>query len=246
MYEQAKYLPVGDQGLLVEFGQSISPGINKMVRGFALALDKSDIPGITEYIPTYRSVLIFYDPLVWEIGSLIARLGDIENSLSKIKLPEPSIFYLPVAYGDEYGPDLNNVCHHTGFTKDEVVNIHTSVNYLIYMLGFTPGFPYLGGMDERISTPRHETPRIKLLAGSVGIAGSQTGIYPVESPGGWQIIGRTPVKLFDPLKEKPVLLNPGDYICFFEVSSEKYRQIAKEVESDRYVVKVSALTEGEG
>ncbi len=246
MHEQAKYLPVGDKGLLVEFGRSISPGINRRVRSFALALDKSTLPGIIEYIPTYRSVLIFYDPFVWEVGPLVDRLGDIENSLSKIRLPDPSIYFLPVAYGGEYGPDLHKVCGHTGFTGSKVIDIHTSVNYLIYMLGFTPGFPYLGGMDERISTPRHETPRIKLPAGSVGIAGSQTGIYPVESPGGWQIIGRTPVKLFDPHKDKPVLLNPGDYIRFFEISGEEYRQIAKEVENDRYTVKVRAFTDGEG
>lgn len=239
MYERAKYLPAGDKGLVVEFGNAISPEINNKVRSFALALENAAISGLVEYIPTYRSLLILYDPLVWKPDLLVARLRELETSLASMKLPNPNIYYLPVSYGGEFGPDFPFVCQYTGLTREDVVKIHTGGKYLIYMLGFTPGFPYLGGMDERISVPRLDTPRIKIPAGSVGIAGNQTGIYPVESPGGWRIIGRTPVKLFEPLSKKPVLLNAGDYVCFFEVTLEEYRQIAEEIEKGEYTVKIS-------
>jgi len=238
MYARAKYLPAGDKGLVVEFGNSISKDINIKVRSFALAIDNAGIPGLLEYIPSYRSLLIIYDPLTWEFKLLVNRLKQLEDNLSMMQFPNPQIYCLPVAYGGEYGPDLYFICEHTGLKKEDVIKIHSGVDYLIYMLGFTPGFPYLGGMDERIAAPRLNSPRGKISAGSVGIAGSQTGIYPIESPGGWRIIGRTPVKLFDPDNERPVLLNAGDYVRFYPVSVDEYYQIARAVEKGEYNVYV--------
>ena len=246
MYERARYLPAGDKGLVVEFGNSISLEINHKVRCFAVALEKASISGLVEYIPTYRSLLIFYDPLIWHPHLLATRLQDLERSLTSVKLPPPDVYHLPVAYGGAMGPDLPFVCRHTGLNRDDVISIHTSATYLVYMLGFTPGFTYLGGMDERIAAPRLDTPRLSVPAGAVGIAGNQTGIYPVESPGGWQIIGRTPVKLFQPLSNKPVLLNAGDHICFFEVTLEEYTELAGQIEQGRYNVKISRITTEEG
>ncbi len=239
MYKQTKYLPAGDKGLVVEFGSTISEEINSKVRSFALALESAGIPGILEFIPTYRSLLLIYDPLEWETDLLVDRLRDLENNLASALLPNPNVYYLPVMYGGEFGPDLPFVCQYTGLTEEEVVRIHTGTKYLIYMLGFTPGFPYLGGMDDQISVPRLDNPRVNIPAGSVGIAGSQTGIYPVDSPGGWRIIGRTPARLFDPDDKKPVFLNAGDYVCFFRVTFDEYRHIAGEAEKGRYRIRVS-------
>ena len=246
MYERARYLPAGDKGLVVEFANAITPEINHKVRSFALALESASISGITEYIPTYRSLLIFYDPLVWHPDLLVARLQELERKLTSVILPPHDIYHLPVTYGGAMGPDLPFVCQHTGLNRNDVISIHTSTTYLVYMLGFTPGFTYLGGMDERIAAPRLDTPRLSFPAGSVGIAGNQTGIYPVESPGGWQIIGRTPVKLFQPLSNKPVLFNAGDYIRFFEVTLEAYTELAGQIEQGIYNVKISRITIEEG
>ena len=246
MYEQAKYLPAGDKGLVVEFGNTISPALNHKVRSFAFALEKANISGLVEYIPTYRSLLILYDPLVWHPDLLVARLQDLERSLSSVKLTHHDVYHLPVTYGGAMGPDLPFVCRHTGLTRDDVISIHTDTTYLVYMLGFTPGFTYLGGMDERIAAPRLATPRLSVPAGSVGIAGNQTGIYPAESPGGWQIIGSTPVKLFQPLSRKPALLNAGDHVCFFEVTIEEYHELAEQIEQGKYNVKISRVMAEEG
>ncbi|MFZ5627291.1 MAG: 5-oxoprolinase subunit PxpB [Bacillota bacterium] len=245
MYDKARFLPAGDKGVVVEFGNSISKEINKKIRSLMLAIEQAELPGIMELIPTYRSLLVLYDPLTWKYSDLILQLEKIEANLGSLKLPEPQVTLLPVVYGGEYGPDLNFVSEHAKLTPEEVIKIHTGTDYLIYMLGFTPGFPYLGGMDERIATPRLQTPRTKIPAGSVGIAGSQTGVYPIESPGGWQIIGRTPVKFFDPAREKPVLLQAGNYVRFYQITSEEYQEIAQLVEKGLYIVKSENYSEKE-
>jgi KipI family sensor histidine kinase inhibitor len=246
MYERARCLPAGDRNLVVEFGDTISPEINRKIRDFAYALDMTGLAGIHEYVPTYRSLLLTYDPLIISYDDLIKRLQDLENNLAAVDLPKPNVYYLPVAYGGEFGPDLPFVCEHAGLTSEEVIKIHTGTSYLIYMLGFTPGFPYLGGMDTKIAAPRLDSPRTKIPGGSVGIAGSQTGIYPLQSPGGWRLIGQTPVKLFEPAAQKPVLLNAGDYIRFFEVTPEEYHHIAGSAEKGGYTVKISEYIGGEG
>ncbi|MEW6262407.1 MAG: 5-oxoprolinase subunit PxpB [Thermodesulfobacteriota bacterium] len=217
----------GDLGLLVEYGDKIDPAINKRIWEITIALEKFPIEGIVETVPTYRSILIFYDPLRISIVLLQNEILAIETKLKDVVIPAPETIELPVVYGGEYGPDLEFVARHNGLTPEEVIDIHTSGNYLIYMLGFTPGFPFLGGLSERIFTPRLKTPRSLVPAGSVGIANNQTGIYPIESPGGWQLIGRTPIKLFNPSRRNPILLQAGNILKFKKITEEQYQEILK-------------------
>ena len=169
--------------------------------------------------------MLFRSKLVYE--ELVDVLKNIEKSLDSIEIPLPKIIEIPTTYGGEYGPDIENVANQNRISVEEVIKIHSSKTYLIYMLGFTPGFPYLGGMDERIATPRLKTPRTKIAGGSVGIAGSQTGIYPIDSPGGWQLIGKTPLMLYSPHRESPILLSSGDYIKFVPINEAEYKKIEK-------------------
>ena len=223
-----RYLHSSDRALTVEFGNEISEKINHQIRAFCLLLEQSDIPGITEVVPTYRSVMIHYEPHIILSDELISRLEKLVLTTGDFHLPESSIVEVPVYYGAESGPDLETVARHNHLSPDEVIRIHSKRHYLIYMLGFTPGFPYLGGMSEKIATPRLEVPRVRLPAGSVGIAGNQTGIYPMESPGGWQIIGQTPLKLYDSKREKPFLLEAGQRIRFLPISLQEYMAIKGE------------------
>lgn len=238
MYEKTKYIVAGDKSLVVEFGNSISPEINAKIRSMVQALDKQKISGINEIIPTYRSILVLYDPLIIEFNNLVDKLKTIESSLKDSNESQIRIIELPTVYGGEYGPDIEFVAKHNNLSKQEVIDIHTSRDYLVYMLGFTPGFSYLGGMSEKIETPRLQTPRTKIPAGSTGIAGKQTGIYPIDSPGGWQLIGRTPVKLYTPLEDPPVLLNAGDYVRFVPVEEKEYLDILSKIEKDKYEVSI--------
>lgn len=239
--DEIRFLPAGDRALVMEFGQEIDPAINARIRASLRALDRAKPDYLLETIPTYRSLLIIYDPIKIGYQELTEELRDListgDEEEQTIKIVE-----IPVIYGGDYGPDLDYVAQHNGLDKEEVIKIHSSQDYLVYMLGFTPGFSYLGGMDERIATPRLAEPRTKIPAGSTGIAGSQTGIYPIDSPGGWQLIGRTPVKLYDPLSDPPVLLSAGDFVRFIPIDIEDYKRIEKEVEEGSYQVKV--LEEG--
>lgn len=231
---EVRYLVSGDCAVCVEFGNAISPDINKKIRAFKIAVEKSGIPGIVETVPTYRSLLVHYQPEVIGFRELTEKFENLMGSLSGIPIPPPTVIEIPVLYGGEMGPDIENVAEHNKKTVDEVIRIHTSEEYLIYMLGFIAGFPYLGGMSKEIATPRLKSPRVKIDGGSVGIAGEQTGVYPVDSPGGWQLIGRTPLKLYDADRENPVLLEAGQYIKFRSVTKEEYDRIEKEVADGTY------------
>jgi inhibitor of KinA len=232
----SRFLLSGDSCLVMEFGDEISPELNQMVRRVSVSLAEAEIQGITELVPTYRSLYIEYDPLQISLEELKRRLLEIEGSLSRTDLPPPRTVEIPTLYGGEQGPDLASVAEYHGISEREVVEIHKSGEYLVYMLGFTPGFAYLGGLSERISTPRLETPRLKVPAGTVAIAGRQTGVYPVESPGGWRLLGRTPIKLFDPHKDPPSVLQPYDYVRFVEIDEEEYEEIRSRVESGGYEI----------
>ncbi|MBZ4686632.1 MAG: inhibitor of KinA [Clostridia bacterium] len=236
-----KYKAAGDMSIVVEFENEISEKVNSKVRSMCLAIEKSMLTGIEEVIPTYRSLLVNYNPLEIRGDSLIEKLKDIENRLEEIKIPKPKVVEIPTLYGDDFGPDLKFVANYNNLSIEEVIKIHSRGKYLIYMLGFTPGFPYLGGMSEKIATPRLENPRTRIPAGSVGIAGSQTGIYPVESPGGWRLIGRTPLKLFNPDHQPPFLLQAGDYLKFTAIDEEEFYRIKDQVEKNQYHVKTSLL-----
>ena len=231
-----RFLLQGDHGLVVEFGQDINPELVEQVRMLMAALQGAPLQGVLELIPTYRSLLIRYDPMVLSKDDLHGYVESLLQQEQKIISPA-FVTEIPVCYGGEFGPDLEQVAKYSKMTPQEVIAYHTSVDYLIYMLGFTPGFPYLGGLPQEIACPRLTKPRTAVPAGSVGIAETQTGIYPMLSPGGWQIIGRTPLRLFDPNREVPVLLQAGDYLRFVEVSYEEYLAIAREVELKQYVAK---------
>ena len=237
IYDRPAFLPAGDMAIVVELGDEISVEINRRVRGLTDALERASIPGVFDFLPTYRSVLVYYDPLATtapEVESGIERLlEDAEESDAGAR----HIVHIPTLYGGEMGPDIAFVATHNGVDEQEVVSIHSSSDYLVYMMGFSPGFAYLGGLDQRLATPRLQSPRTEIPAGAVGIAETQTGVYPVASPGGWQLIGRTPLKLFDPGSEHPVLLSAGDYVRFVPIESqEDYDHILRQVESGEYQV----------
>ena len=220
-------VPAGDRALAIKVGDSISPEINLAVRNLAVTLEKQQLPAILDIVPTYCSILINYDPLISSLDDLEMDIKNLENTINESTIGSPKTIEIPTVYGGEYGPELSYVAQFNGLTELEVIDIHSGNDYLVYAMGFTPGFPYLGGMSDKIVTPRLQTPRTEIPAGSVGIAEKQTGIYPIKSPGGWQLIGRTPFNLFDPAKNPPVLVEPGDYIRFAPISSEEYEKIAK-------------------
>ncbi|WP_067726096.1 5-oxoprolinase subunit PxpB [Oceanobacillus damuensis] len=228
----------GDAGLRVDFGNTISEEINEKIRSFCMYLEKEQIPGVIEWIPTYTAVSIVYDPYLILFDELKKRIKLMEDQLSNLDLPAAEVVHIPVLYGGEKGPDLLRVAQRNGLSEEEVISVHTGTDYLIYMMGFIPGFPYLGGMSKKIAAPRLSNPREAIPAGSVGIAGEQTGIYPLDSPGGWQIIGQTPVTIYDPNREQPILLRAGNYIRFVPITSEEFDRIEAEVKAGSYITHV--------
>jgi len=226
VYEQTVFRIAGDRGLLAEYGDAIDPAINQKVRFMAVALGREPVAGVVEFIPTYRSIIFMYDPLVTTPAKLKKDLLALEGRLADIEIPPPDMVEIPVCYGGEFGPDMDTVAAGHGLTPEDVIEIHSKPTYLVYMTGFTPGYPFLGGLDERLHTPRRQTPRTFVPAGSVGIANAQTGIYSIDSPGGWQLIGRTPIKLFDPGRNT-FLLKAGDLLRFNSITREEYDRLAE-------------------
>lgn len=235
---EVEMLPLGEGAMIVEFGRCIRPDIHRQVKAFADYLDSHRFPGMIEHASAFSSVTVFYDPfLVKKLQSesgkddavsayqIIRRL--LQKLLLNINVKEkqnPRVVEIPVCYGGEFGPDLDFVAKHNQLSADDVIEIHTGGRYLVYMIGFAPGFPYLGGMSKRIASPRRQSPRLAIPAGSVGIAGMQTGVYPIETPGGWQLIGRTPLALFRPQDNPPSLLQSGDIIQFRQISYKEYEE----------------------
>lgn len=232
--EQLRFLLAGDSSLCVEFGNEISEEINRKIRAFSLLLTEKKFPGITELVPTYRSLLVHYDPELISYETLKDRLDKLSKQLSDAVIPPAELLEIPVLYDGEMGPDLHFVAEHAGISEEEVIRLHSEPEYLIYMLGFTPGFTYLGGLPEKLETPRLSAPRVRIDAGSVGIAGKQTGVYPIASPGGWQLIGRTPVRMYDPDRETPILPRAGQYIKFVPVTEAEYHDIEAQVKEGSY------------
>ena len=233
-----RFLIAGDSSLCAEFGNEISKEINAQIRAFNILLKESGIAGIVETIPTYRSLLIQYDPGIISYKSLEGKLKKLLARLDSVEIPPSEVLEVPVLYGgEEMGPDLKFVAENAKMSEEEVIKLHSEPEYLIYMLGFTPGFTYLGGLNDAIETPRLKTPRVKIPAGSVGIAGKQTGVYPIDSPGGWQLIGRTPLKMYDAGREKPILPEAGQYIKFVPIDRAEFDRIAAEVEKGTYEVR---------
>ena len=232
--QDVKILTAGDSSILIQFEKKIAPEINRQISALVQLMKEQHIEGVTDTIPAFCSLLINYDPRVISYEEIKTRMEALLKIEIKAGEEKKRIFEIPVCYGGEFGPDIENIAKHAGLTQEEVIKIHTSRDYLIYMLGFLPGFTYLGGLDERIHTPRLANPRIKIAAGSVGIGGSQTGIYPMDSPGGWQLMGMTPVKTYDPEREIPILVEAGDYIRFVPISEERYYKIKELVDKGEY------------
>ncbi len=206
---------MGEAALLVELGDEIDGTANARVHLLAVAVQ--DLAGVIESIPGYASLLVEFDPARLTHDALREYLTRALSDPPPVIVTPPSVIEIPTRYGGEFGPDLEFVARHNHLTPEEVIRLHTSQPFRVFMLGFTPGFPYVGPLPAEIAAPRLDTPRAKIPAGAVGIAGRQTGIYPRESPGGWRLIGHTNIRLFDPARNPPALLRPGDYVRFVRV-----------------------------
>jgi len=222
-----RILPAGDQAILVEFGTEINPSLNKRVHAFARTLTARKLPGIGEMISSYCSLLIYYDPFLLSFSQISSWIGGFLDREIVLEASPPIIKEIPVLYGGESGPDLPFVAKHNNLSLEEVVKVHTGETYLVYVVGFSPGFAAMGTVPEKIQAPRLSSPRTKVPAGSVGIGGMQTGIYAVESPGGWQLIGRTPLKLFDIRRQPPAFFQAGDFARFYPIGKNEFQQIAR-------------------
>jgi KipI family sensor histidine kinase inhibitor len=235
LYSKTLHFLMGDRGLLLEFGDEINREINEKVRRMALAIQAEAIEGIVETVPTYRSLLIIYNPVILPVQGLRKRLIQIEEGLQQTPLPEPRLTRIPVVYGGTYGPDLEEVAKYHQISPGEVIHLHCSNPYLIYMIGFMPGYPYMGELPQALAIPRLKTPRLSVPKGSVAIAQRQTGIYSMESPGGWQILGRTPVELFNPEQDPPALLQMGDFVQFYPIDEEEFKEWRTQETTSRFI-----------
>lgn len=228
------YVRAGDCGLYVVFPQVVDPAINRRVRWLARQVERAGWPGVVDVIPSYAALYIHFDPLRVTFDELVGRCRELVAGPGEAEPEAARVYLLPTAYGGEFGPDLDEVARFHGLDPEEVVRLHSGRDYYIYLLGFSPGFPFLGGLDPRLATPRRRVPRTRVPAGSVGIAGEQTGVYPVESPGGWNLIGRTPVALFHIDRDPPAVLVPGHYVRFVPIPGAEYRRIAAAVAAGEY------------
>jgi len=226
------FYPLGDAAIVLEFGDHINRLTHGHIQAFTNYLDQHSFPGLVEYVPAFTTLTVYYDPWVVSRQGLLNPYTTVAALLEEMLLhvkthpdkPTAKVIEIPVCYGGKYGPDLEYVASLHGLKPKEVIKLHTQTTYLVYMIGFAPGFPYLGGMVPEIATPRKEKPRARVPAGSVGIAGKQTGVYPIQSPGGWQLIGRTPLLLFNPHRERPSLLEAGDSIRFVSISEKQFEK----------------------
>jgi inhibitor of KinA len=233
-----KFLYAGDSALVIELGDAIDPAVNRRVHDLRRLIEQRRVTGITETVPTYRSLLVCYDPLATTRCALENTLQGLAEAGADTSHSPARLVEFPTAYGGEFGPDLGFVAEHAKLQVEDVIRIHSGTDYLVYMMGFTAGFPYLGGMSPTIATPRLATPRTRIPAGSVGIAQQQTGIYPADSPGGWRIIGRTPLRIFDIARTPPVVIEAGDYVRFVPVATEEFRDVERRVEHGTYPLSV--------
>jgi KipI family sensor histidine kinase inhibitor len=217
-----RIVAAGDSAVIVEFEERIDPVINARAIACAAAIDAAAVAGVRDVVPTYRSVAVYFDPLRTDHTALTAALGRAAEqpagNASESRVP----VRIPVCYGGDLGPDLADVAAFAGVPQSDVIRIHAGGAYRVFMLGFVPGFAYLGIVDQRIAMPRHASPRVRVPTGSVGIAGVQTGVYSADTPGGWQLIGRTPMKPFDPARDQPFLMKAGDSVQFYAIDRGEY------------------------
>lgn len=218
-----RIVAAGDSAIVVEFEERVDPDVNARAIALADSITARRFEGVKDVVPTYRSVAVHFDPLRVDYDALVAHLeGGHASNDARGAAHDAATVRIPVCYGGEWGPDLPDVATFAGVSEDDVVRLHTSTIYRVFMLGFVAGFAYLGPVDARIRMPRHQTPRVRVPLGSVGIAGAQTGVYPAETPGGWRLIGRTPVLPFDLDRPEPFLLKAGDAVQFHAISRAEY------------------------
>ncbi len=221
------YQAASDRSLMVRFGDAISIEIHQRVRALLALLTAEPLEGVRNLQPGYTTLLITFDPLQRDHRELEATVRSYVERMDTVQLPPARRVEIPVCYGGDFGPDLLDVAKLHGITTEEVIRVHTSASYLVYFIGFVPGFAYLGGLPEAIATPRLAEPRWSIYPGSVGIGGKQTGIYPVRTPAGWRLIGRTPLALFSPQRENMNLLSIGDEVRFVAISFDQFTELSK-------------------
>lgn len=229
------FSPLGDRALVLEVGNRVDAATTACIRALADYLAGLDLPGVVDFVPALTSIGIHYDPEQWhdEAGTrtpyelLVARLQSVLPDLATLEMSEGTLHEVPVCYEPEFAEDLPALASAQGLSRDELVQIHSRATYTVYMIGFAPGFAYLGPLDQRLMTPRRQTPRARVPAGSVAVANEYTGIYPAPLPGGWHIIGRTPLQLFDPANERPSLLGAGDRVKFVPINATEFRNLRR-------------------
>lgn len=224
--EKPHIVPLGDSAITIEFGNEINPETNTRVVAFAQMVRAQGWSGILDVVPTYRSVTVHFDPLQWDSAMLAKRLKTLPRREPGRAELQGILHKIPVLYGGEWGPDLEAVATFAGLQPDEAIALHASIQYRVYLLGFSPGFPYLGLVPERLAMPRRSTPRTTVPVGSVGIADHQTGIYPSAMPGGWQLIGRTPIAMYRKSRADPFLLKPGDIVQFNPIDRHEFDRLS--------------------
>lgn len=232
---EKRILPAGDSAMVVEFGTEIDDEINKHVMILSKLIKEKKIKGVREVLPTFRSLMIFYDYKKISFGKLKRIVEKMETMQGNTSDDKFRTLLVPCCYDQKFGLDLEDMTALCDLSKEEIIKLHSEVDYKIYMLGFLPGFVYLGGLNPKICAPRLNTPRTKIPKGSVGIGGTQTGVYPVDSPGGWRLIGSTPIDFYNPKLEKPILCNAGEKIKFVPISAGEYDQIKNDVEKGTYI-----------
>ena len=224
-----RFLPAGDLALSVELGDDISVDVNTRVRALEFLIEQKALSGVVETVPTYRALLVYYDPGIVGYEALCASLAALVEQTGATAMPPAREVELPCCYGGELGPDLEAAARRLDLSVDELVGLQASAEYLVYFIGFTPGLPYMTGAPARLTIPRLDTPRVKVPAGSVGIGGIQCCVYSVESPGGFWLLGRTPLRLYDPGASEPILLRPGDRVRFRPIDRAEFDDIAARV-----------------
>lgn len=248
MQTQAMVVPhfnvyaLSEQAITIEFGREINEDVLQKVTAFNQFITQNPFPGFCTTVPAYTTLTVYFDPLqVIQSGlpgtdcfdKVSAYLTSLKNNRQNILTTEPETITIPVCYASAFGPDIDEVANHTNLTPQEIITLHSSAIYKVYMIGFVPGFAYLGGMDEALVTPRRATPRNAVPTGSVGIAGMQTGVYPLETPGGWQIIGRTPLQMFNAGRPQPSLLKAGDLVIFKPIGKPEFDHLANNPNADK-------------
>lgn len=221
---------MGDRALVVEYGEPSSPELSTRIAAIAHSLRAAPLPGVLDLVPAYTTLTLHFDPASIDgnapFDTLAEQLGAWLEA-GAAQAPAPSrLVEIPVCYGGSFGIDLEDLAHRHGLGTADVIAIHSGAEYTVHMLGFVPGFAYLGGLDPRLFTARRDAPRARVPAGTLGIGGEQTGIYPLDAPGGWHLIGRTPLRLFAPQREPPCLLNAGDRVRFLPISPSQFAALA--------------------